>query len=223
MAHSSADSFERSLMEICEYIVTLFIDHAAHDMDIRPEDRLIIISSYKCECFGHVINWLNSGMNESVFKDEDGTRTVTLQGWSSRRDSGNLLKDYNEMVLYPVPDRLLYGAGDQQQLLWGEPMNGGVEVLPRLALAFYVIVAAGFALILSIVWIVLRNRAYSWIPRQLFFAPLSYVTAHFLIKGAQTETFFMETDFFSIVLTAIALYSLFSFAWQIWLQHKRTV
>ena len=57
---------ERSLMEICEYIVTLFIDHAAHDMDIRPEDRLIIISSYKCECFGHVINWLNSGMNDEA-------------------------------------------------------------------------------------------------------------------------------------------------------------
>ena len=164
-----------------------------------------------------------NGMNESVFKDEDGTRTVILQGWSSRRDSGNLLKDYNEMVLRPVPDRLLYGAGDQQQLLWGEPMNGGVEVLPRLALAFYVIVAAGFALILSIVWIVLRNRAYSWIPRQLFFAPLSYVIAHFLIKGARTETSFMETDFFSIVLTAVALYVLFSFAWQIWSQHKRTV
>lgn len=164
-----------------------------------------------------------NGTNESMLKDEDGMRTVILQGWSSKHNSGNLLKDYNEVLLCPVPDRLLYSVGDQQQLLWGEPMNGGVEVLPRLALAYYVFAAAGFALVLGVVWFYLRNRKNSWIPRQLFFAPFSYVIAHFLIEGTQTESFFMEMDFFSIVLIAVALYVLFSVAWQIWLQHKRTV
>ena len=80
-----------------------------------------------------------------------------------------LRKEYNEMTLYPVPDCLLYSVGSQQQLLWGEPINGGVEELPRLALAFYFIVAAGLALISGVIWLFLRNRDISWIPRQIFF------------------------------------------------------
>ena len=156
-----------------------------------------------------------NGMNESAFKDEDGTRTVILQGWRSRRDSGNLLKDYSEMVLHPVPDRLLYGAGDQQQLLWGEPMHGGVEVLPRLAQNFYAIAAAALAAVLGVVWFFLRHRKCSWIPRQLFFAPLAWVISHFLIEGTRKEDFFLETNFLNIVLIAVALYALFSVAWQL--------
>ena len=127
------------------------------------------------------------------------------------------------MTLYPVPDRLLYSVGSQQQLLWGEPMNGGVEVLPRLALAFYIIVAAGLALISGAVWLFLRKRDISWIPRQVFFAPVSYLIAHFLIKGTGTQTFFMERDFISIILISVALYVLLSLAWQIWLEHKKAV
>ena len=127
------------------------------------------------------------------------------------------------MTFFPVPDLLLYGVGSQQQILWGEPMNGGVEVLPRLALALYIIVAAGLALISGVVWLFLRNRDISWIPRQVFFAPVSYLIAHFLIKGTGTQTFFMERDFISILFISVALYVLFSLVWQIWLERKKTV
>jgi hypothetical protein len=164
-----------------------------------------------------------NGIQESMFKDDDGTVTELLQGWSSQSRRNSLTKDYSEMTLYPVPDRLLYSVGSQQRLLWGEPMNGGVEVLPRLALAFYIYVAAGLALITGAVWFFLRNRESSWIPRQIFFGPVSYLIAHFLIKGTGTQTFFMERDFISIILIAVALYTLFSLAWQIWLEHKKSV
>ena len=127
------------------------------------------------------------------------------------------------MTLYPVPDRLLYSVGSQQQLLWGEPMNGGVEVLPRLALAFYIYVAAGLALSSGVVWVFLRNRDISWIPRQVFFAPVSYLIAHLLIKGTGTQTFFMERDFISILFISVALYVLLSLAWQICLERKKAV
>ena len=164
-----------------------------------------------------------NGIQESMFKDDDGTVTELIQGWSSQHRRNSLTKDYSEMTLYPVPDRLLYGVGSQQQLLWGVPMNGGVEVLPRLALAFYIIAAAGLALISGVVWLFLRNRDISWIPRQVFFAPVSYLIAHFLIKGTGTQTFFMERDFISIILISAALYVLLSLAWQIWLKRKKTV
>ena len=164
-----------------------------------------------------------NGIRESMFKDDDGTVTELLQGWSTQHLRNSLPPNYNEMTLYPVPDRLLYSDGSQQQLLWGEPMNGSVEVLPRLALAFYIIVASGLALITGVVWLFLRNRDISWIPRQVFFAPVSYLIAHFLIKGTETQTFFMERDFISILFISVALYVLLSLAWQVWLERKKAV
>jgi len=164
-----------------------------------------------------------NGMQESIFTDDDGTATTLLQGWSSQHLGNSLTGNSHEMTLYPVPDRLIYSDGGQQQLLWGEPLNGGVEVLPRLALAFYLLAAAGLALVSGIVWFFLRNREISWIPRQVFFAPVSYLIAHFLIKGTETQTFFMERDFISILLITAALYALLSLAWQLWLERKKAI
>ena len=156
-----------------------------------------------------------NGMQESAFEDEDGARTVILQGWSSEPDRGNLIPDYNELVLCPVPDRVLYSAGDRQELLWGEWSNGGVEVLPRLALTYYLIIAAGLALVTGAAWVLLRKRSVARIIRQVFFAPAAYVIAHFLIEGIRGESFFLQRDLLSIVIVAAALYALFSIAWQI--------
>ena len=161
-----------------------------------------------------------NGTSESVFIDDDGSRTLILQGWSSNHNVSTLAMDSHEMIFCPVPDRPIYTAGSQQMLLWGKPMNGGVEILPRLALGFYVIIAAGSALVFGIIWFLLRRQHHSWIPRQLFFAPASYATAHLLIMGIRTESFFMERDFLSILLSAAALYALVSLVWQLWLQHR---
>jgi hypothetical protein len=49
-------------MEICRHAATRFVEKTAGDQIIRPDDRDIIIQSYKCELFGLVIDWLNSGM-----------------------------------------------------------------------------------------------------------------------------------------------------------------
>ncbi len=102
-------------------------------------------------------------------------------------------------------------------------MNGGIEVLPRLALAFYILAAAGLALIAGAVWFFVRGLNGSWIPRQVFFFPVSYLIAHFLIMGTGTETFFIERELISIILITAALYVLFSLSWQVWLQRKKGV
>ena len=168
------------------------------------------------------VDSLINGMSEFWFWEEDGTRTAVLQGWSSIRNDGNLVDDYNEMLIYPVPDRLLYSDGNRQQFLWGEPMDGGVEILPRLALAYYVVIAAVIALVLGAIWFILRHRCRAWILRQLFLAPVSYLIAHLLIKGTGTESLFMERDFISILLIAAALYALLSIAIQLWQRHGKT-
>ena len=160
-----------------------------------------------------------NGWHESMFQDDDGTKTLLLQGWTSH--SRGTARDYNELVLCPIPDRLIYEDGHQQKLLWGEPLNGGVETLPRLALGYYAIMAIVLAVVSGIIWFALRHRDKSWIIRQVFFAPLSYLAAHFLIKGYHTASFFMERDFISILLLATALYALLSLSWQVLLRRRR--
>ena len=63
---SNRDFLERRLMEICRHAATQFVKKTAGDLAIRPGDCDIIIQSYKCELFGLVIDWLNSGMPEDV-------------------------------------------------------------------------------------------------------------------------------------------------------------
>lgn len=60
---SNRDFLERRLMEICKYVATQFVDRTAEGLEIRPDDRDIIIHSYQCEFFGYTIDWLNSGMD----------------------------------------------------------------------------------------------------------------------------------------------------------------
>ena len=63
---SNRDFLVRRLMEICKYISAQFVDRTAEGIDIRPEDRDIIVQSYKCEFYGYIIDWLNEGMDESA-------------------------------------------------------------------------------------------------------------------------------------------------------------
>ena len=153
-------------------------------------------------------------------RDDDGSRTVLLQGWTSG-GSGYFIRDYNEMILYPVPDRVMYVDGAQQHLLWGKPLDGGVEILPRLAPGYYVLLALAAAFVFGLAWFFLRKRKNGWIARQLFFAPASYLGAHFLMKGFHTVSDFMAHDFFNILLIAIALYALISLTWQVFLQRQK--
>ncbi len=195
-------------------------------IEARPWQEVYGEDAVPAESKGNTVNVLVlradsriNGTRESLFRDEDGKSTLILQGWTSQ--SGSTAREYHEMVFSPVPDRLIYEDGDEQRLLWGEPLNGGMETLPRLALGFYVILAAGLALVSGIAWFFLRGNKKSRIVRQVFFAPLSYLAAHLLIKGFRTESFFMERDFIAILLLTAALYALLSLAWQALLQRKK--
>ena len=64
----SREFLELRLMDICRYVATQFVDRTSEGMDIRPEDRDIIIHSYQCEFFGYIIDWLNSGMDAAAHR-----------------------------------------------------------------------------------------------------------------------------------------------------------
>ena len=153
--------------------------------------------------------------------DDDGTHTLFIQAISTNQHSDNLAQSYYESTIFPVPDRLIYGLQQPQTLLWGTPMEGGLEILPRLALAYYLLIAFVAAGVCGLIWGILRNWKNSWIVRQLFFAPISYILSHLLLKGMKTTSFFMERDFLSILLVALAIYVLFTIAWQVFLTRKK--
>ena len=163
------------------------------------------------------------GYEETAFTDDDGARTVILQAWGRGSWDRIASGDEHELLLHPVPDRLIYDGGGRQELLWGEPMDGGAEILPRLALTYYLLIAAIAAALTGVLWLILRERRSGGILRQLFFAPLAWIAAHLLIKGTRAETFFMGRDVAAILLTAAALYALFTLLWQLLPRRSKAV
>ena len=154
------------------------------------------------------------------FRDDDGTLTAVLQGIGRDSYSMNTGGSAHELVLYPVPDRVIYDYGNSQKLLWGEPLNGGTEVLPRLALAYYLLIAAALAAVSGLLWFIFRGKKDGIIMRQIFFAPAAYIAAHLLVKGTETTSYFMGRELYFILMIAIALYFLFTLTWQVWLQRR---
>ena len=151
-----------------------------------------------------------SGIHSTMEKNENGT-TEIIQGWSSNPNK-KLTGDYSECSINPVPDRLLYDTGSGQILLWGEPMDGSLVVMPRLALASYAILACCLASLSALLWFLFRNRQCASILRQVFFAP---------VKGFHARTFFLEDDLGSILLVGAAVYALLTLGWTAWQQRKR--
>lgn len=160
-----------------------------------------------------------SGIHSTMEKNENGT-TEIIQGWSSNPNK-KLTGDYSECSINPVPDRLLYDTGSGQILLWGEPMDGSLVVMPRLALTSYAILACCLASLSALLWFLFRNRQCASILRQVFFAPVSYLAGHLLIKGFHARTFFLEDDLGSILLVGAAVYALLTLGWTAWQQRKR--
>ena len=62
----SRDVFERYLMDGCGYIVSTYLKAEFAGKPIDPADLDALIRLHKCACFGSVIDWLNSGMEDDI-------------------------------------------------------------------------------------------------------------------------------------------------------------
>ena len=161
-----------------------------------------------------------TGIYTSTETNEEGT-TAIIQGWSIN-PGRKLTGDYGEYNICPVPDRLLYDTGSGQVLLWGEPMDGGIAIMPRLALASYAILACCLASLSALLWFLFRNKKdASIIFRQIFFAPVSYLAAHVLTKGFHARTFFLDDDLAFIIVIGAAIYALLTLGCIAWQQRKQ--
>ena len=62
----SRDVFERYLMDVCEYVVRTYVEADFAGRPVDAGDKDMIIRYHKCECFGNIIDWLNSGMKDDI-------------------------------------------------------------------------------------------------------------------------------------------------------------
>lgn len=63
---NNRDLYERELMNICQYVVETYFDSLMDGQRLDPEDREILVRSYRCWCFGLLMDWLNDGLREDI-------------------------------------------------------------------------------------------------------------------------------------------------------------
>lgn len=63
---NNRDLYERELMNICQYVVETYFDSLLEGRQCDPTDRDILIRSYRCWCFGLMLDWLNDGLREDI-------------------------------------------------------------------------------------------------------------------------------------------------------------
>lgn len=63
---SNRDLYERELMDICQYVVETYFDSIFEGQPCVQEDRDILVLSYRCWCFGLLMDWLNGGLREDI-------------------------------------------------------------------------------------------------------------------------------------------------------------
>ena len=184
------------------------------------EKDLICVDSAENGALTLSVDGRVSGMESERCTDPDtGETTLLLQGWSSRwSERRELTNERGTYTVSPVPDRVLYGYGFRnmgQKLIYGEPMSGGVNILPRLALGYYLLLAAAAAVFFGLLWLLLRKKKAVPALRALFFAAISYPIGHLLIKGTQTMSFFLLRDLAFILIAAAAVWGLLMLGWTI--------
>ena len=53
-------------MDVCNHVVTAYVNTVLEDKVISRKDKEIIVRFYKCECFGQIMDWMNQEMKEDI-------------------------------------------------------------------------------------------------------------------------------------------------------------
>lgn len=83
--------FEEYLWQVCERVVTAYVQSATSDRDLLDEVRQSIIAQFVWECFGVVMGWMRSGMDGEIHR-------VINQIWMIRKEAIPQLLDRAEEI-----------------------------------------------------------------------------------------------------------------------------
>ena len=174
------------------------------------EDSGVEITEYEDGAISVSLGGFMTAHSVETHEDGQGSQILDIYAWRTDMDaltgSGQTVAVFSlddiSAVYYCVP-------GEENQLIWskeGWEPEGGVFTLPRLTLNYYLLIAGGAAILLGVCWLVFRKTKAGPVLAGAFFLPVSYIAAHFLIKGPNSATYTLSRDLLFLILTALALY-----------------
>lgn len=157
---------------------------------------------------------------------EGGGTTYTLTAWNTLLDGWGPAGEHASLTIpWQVGDSLYYTPNDgtESVLLYGSglPDGGGLVTLPRLALGWYLLAAAGAAVAFGGAWALLRKKKAAPVLGALFWAPVCYLAGHLLVKGPHTLSYNLPRDLSLILLIALLLWSTALLAAALWRARPR--
>lgn len=138
---------------------------------------------------------------------------VRISAWSSAWNE-RVLKQPSPCVLIDLSktpvDAVCYSPSDGSKdvLLYGQYSPAGIT-LPRLSLAYYLILSAMLGAVLFALAFVFRKK--EKLAKALIICallPIAYIAAHLLINGLATVTYSIMRDLFVTLLAMLPLYAL---------------
>lgn len=159
-----------------------------------------------------------SGYDISSYPNDDNTGYVyNITAWDSIWNRNIAKNTANNTVLNPngeEVDSVYYYMtnGSEDRLIYGNDQNpdGGTFTLPRLVLAYYLVIDLALAVLCGIIMFVFRGyEKVKNVTIKILFLPISYLLGHLCIKGFTTSSYSAARDFFAILLVMIPLYILF--------------
>ena len=150
---------------------------------------------------------------DAVFDPEAQAMSYSVSAWTSAWDRLFPEAGTQQLTLRldSHPAAVYYSAnnGEADVLLHTQDYvpEGGRITLPRLALAYYLIGAAGLMLALILLRMVFcRLAGAKRMLDMLWPMPAAYLLSHFTVMGANTLSYSMTRDFVMILLTSLLFY-----------------
>ncbi|WP_079478900.1 zf-HC2 domain-containing protein [Halobacillus salinus] len=188
------------------YLTTpAYISYDEDAVSVIEKDDGTVLLNFSEEVSGFDVTKYPSEDNSGYVYDITTWETIWHQKISSNNLENTVLNPNGETVAsiyYYNTD------GSENTLIYGDPItDGSVMTLPRLVLSYYLLFAVGFSLVCGIGLVIFRkNEKIRNIVEKIILFPISYLVAHFLIKGLHSATYLAGRDFYLILLVAISLY-----------------
>ncbi|MBN9653380.1 zf-HC2 domain-containing protein [Halobacillus sp. GSS1] len=182
-----------------------YISYNENAVSIIERDDGTVLLNFSEEVSGFDVNQYPAADNSGYVYDITTWETIWHQKISKNNLENTVLNPNGETITsiyYYNTD------GSENTLIYGDPItDGSVMTLPRLVLSYYVLFAVGFSLICGIGLVIFRKKEKIRNGlEKIILLPISYVFAHFLIKGLHSATYLAGRDFYAIVLVTFSLY-----------------
>ena len=145
--------------------------------------------------------------------EEENVAYCDVEAWTSVWDRWFSSGGERSVTIQPPENcelRVMYvpNDGTENVCVYGQTrLDGGVITLPRLALGYYLILAAGALALAGAVWLCAgkRPRIRLWAER-IGLYPAAYVVSHFLVTGISSTSYSIMRDFSLILFLSLLVY-----------------